>query len=146
MLRKLTNIRNVVAICLALCMPCQTVLAALCFCSSECGCPDERAEHEECDSQCKPPCCSSTVASPCARVQPQQEPCQCKCHEPPLNGLPLSQQETRSLSKTLQQNASAISIATSSSLDLSHLTGLADSKNTSCLVQQPCILFCRFLL
>jgi len=146
MSKKFASIRNAVAICLALCMPCQTVFVAGCICTSECPCQSNVTPRCECESQCNTLICSGCVCCSCDSTQPQGKPCSCKCRQLPLSGLPLSQQNTRSLSETLQLDSSFISCTTLNPLDLLRQITLRDTQNASCMVQQPCILFCRFLL
>ncbi len=146
MSEKFASIRNAVAICLALCMPCQTMFAAGCICTSECPCLSDATRHSERESQCNTLICSGCVCCSCDSTQPLGQSSSCKCHQLPLSGLPLSQQNTRSFSETVQLDTSAISYATSNHLDLLRQITLRDTQNASCMMQQPCILFCRFLL
>ncbi len=140
------SIRNAVALYLAMSVPCQAVFAAYRTYTPDCR---YQCECEE-NSKCKPPCNSlyrtGCVCSSRNNTQPQSQSCNCECHKLPLEGLPLSQQNSRSLSEILRCNASALSCALSNIFDLSHETTFAGSQSSSNMMQQPCILFCRFLL
>jgi len=142
----LISIRKNLALCLALCMPCQAMHAAHCVCTSDCCCQYEGAEYGERVIQCNCSCCSGSVCCSPDDDQSQGQPCHCECHEIPLYGLPLSQLTSCSLSESLLGGVGLLACATSNGLDLSRQQTFVDTQNTSCTVQQPCIFFCRFLL
>lgn len=146
MFEKFASIRSVVAVCLALCMPCQVVFAARCICTSDCPCQDNITSHSQCESQCNTSICSACACCPCDCSHQEGTPCSCKCHKLPLNGLPLSQQNTRSLSEILQFDSGFALGTSSDQLDILRQFTFADAQDIPCVVQQPCILFCRFLL
>jgi len=158
MFGKFASIRNTVAICLALCMPCQAVLAGHCLCAaglsmstcccqtSACCCQQEITELDGRESLSNSPCCVGYACSSCDSEQPPRDPCNCGCQELPPDSLPLHQEDSRFLAEVLQVDTGLISCATLLQLDAPRQATYADTQNASCLVQQPCILFCRFLL
>jgi len=146
MLETFVSIRKNLALCLALCMPCQAICAAHCICASDCRCQHESVGHDECFNPCNCSCCSEFVCSLPDDGQSQDRPCHCECHELPIYGLPLSQVTLCSLSESLLGGVSLLMCTTSDGLDLSSQQAIVDTQSTSCTVQQPCIFFCRFLL
>ena len=146
MFAKFASIRNIVAICLALCMPCHALVAPGCICTSDCPCQSNVTPRCECESHCNTSDHSDSVCCSCNCTQPKGQPCSCKCHQLPFSGLPFSQQNTRCLSEILLVDSSFISFVTSNDVELMRQSAFADAQFTYCVVQQPCILFCRFLL
>jgi len=145
MFEKYALTRSAVALCLALCLPCQAMFAASCLCSSECNCQCDGTRVCESESQHKTCCCSECTCGSCDNTQPGQ-PGDCQCRILPLSGLPFSQQDSRPLQETLQVETHAIVCIASNPLDLSNPLSFVFSQNASCVVQRPCILFCCFLL
>lgn len=137
-------LRNIVAVGLALCMPCQAMFADLCLCVSKSNCPCGSAASGE--SRDNAPCCCGCVCSSDDNKQSSGPSNSCQCQKVPLSGLPFSPLDSRSLLKNLQVGTNVFVPATSNTLDLSRQMAFGSTQDTFCLVQQPCILFCRFLL
>ena len=144
MFEKFASIRNVVAVCLALCMPCQAVFATGCICTSDCPCQSDITSRGECESQSNTSICPGCACCPC-ECSEQGKPCSCKCRKLPLSGLPISQESTRSLSEIVQVDTGSNSGAALNHIKSRRFT-FTDAQDIFCVVQQPCIIFCRFLL
>lgn len=146
MFKKRASIRTVVAACLALCMPCHVVFASICICTLDCPCQSSDTSHCQCESHSKTSKCADSICCSCNCTDSQGQPCTCKCHKLPLSGLPFSQQQTRSFSELLHVDVCSVSSTASNHLEFLRQFTFTDTQINSCGVQQPCILFCRFLL
>ncbi|QEG35869.1 hypothetical protein Pr1d_31750 [Bythopirellula goksoeyrii] len=93
------RIRNVVAVCLALWMPCPATLAGQCLCS---GCRDTSSCRISTTatgaSLCCTACASKCCGNECKSEPNDKQPCSCQCHQTPFTALARSGQASSSLS------------------------------------------------
>jgi hypothetical protein len=136
---------NVVALCMAVVMPCQATLAFACSeCAHACNCI--RASQAGDSSPCFTSCCGESCDKEHDCDGLGEQTCMCPCHQVPSGNLPSSEQTSSSLLKLVKvslisclrqpklaiEGVPAVSVISTCALFLSH--------------QDACILFCRLVI
>lgn len=136
---------KVVALCVALTMPCQTTLASVCSeCAHACDCTSAA---KTCDSSsCSSACCSESCHKEHDCDGLGEQTCTCPCHKVPSGDLPSSEQTSRSLLKLVK--VSFISCHGQPKLTIVGVPAVFAISTCALFLSQQdaCILFCRLVI